>query len=165
MCRQGWVGSWVGWHSPVGQRGSMDMRVEPRGESGVWRRLHWAGDHQLKQAATQGERLGPSGGSQCAHLGLWPVLPNATSLTAHACHPNTPEVALSLCPWRLPPPESGLLGGELGAPETGKGMMGLAGPRPGPREEDLRGWSYNPTRMDTLGAVDHGKFSMWFPDT
>lgn len=48
--RQGRVGSWVGWHSPIGQRGGVDVRVEPRGESGVWRLLHWAGNHQLEQA-------------------------------------------------------------------------------------------------------------------
>ena len=48
--RQGGVGSRVGWHGPVAQRGRVDVGVEPGGERRVGRLLHGARDHQLEQA-------------------------------------------------------------------------------------------------------------------
>lgn len=46
VCGQGRVGSGVGGgvggHGPVAQRGRVDVRVEPRGQCGVWRLLHRA---------------------------------------------------------------------------------------------------------------------------
>lgn len=42
MCGQGGMGSGMGWHGPVAQRGRVDVRVEPRRECGVWRLLHGA---------------------------------------------------------------------------------------------------------------------------
>lgn len=53
VCGQGRVGSRVGRHSPVAQRGRVDMRVEPGRERCMWRLLHWARDHQLEQAANK----------------------------------------------------------------------------------------------------------------
>lgn len=100
------------------------MWVEPRGKSGVWRLLHWARDHKLEQAANTRREIRTEALSPVLHLGLWPVLPNATSLTAHACHPNPPEAALSHCP-SVPGAShllsQGLLGGKPGAQETGEG--------------------------------------------
>lgn len=115
MRRQGWVGSWVRWYRSIGQRGSMDMWVEPRGKSGVWRLLHWARDHQLEQAANTRREIRTKAFN--------PVLP----LGPLACHPSTPQLP---CP--SVPGASHLLS---------QGLM----VSPGLSEKGLQGESYNPT--------------------
>lgn len=94
--RQGWVGSWVGGHSPIGQRGCMDMRVEPRGKSGVWRLLHWARDHQLEQAANTRREVRTTWAS-----GLF------SQMLAQRVIPTLQKLLCpSLCTWCLTPHES-----------------------------------------------------------
>ena len=54
---QGRVGGRVGRHSPVAQRGGVDVRVEPGRERRVRRLWHGARDHQLEKAANTRRRV------------------------------------------------------------------------------------------------------------
>lgn len=100
----------MGWHSAIGERGCVDVRVEPRGKSGVRRLLHWARDHQLEQAANTRKEIRSKAPS--------PVLPSGHP----ACSPSsTSLIALQKLSVPHTSHASGAPAAELGAQKTEKG--------------------------------------------